>query len=79
MNRKQYKAKRLHDKALSLSVELLNTLGKLSREASEIVGVDLNADICEGAEIEFRREGEESETYMRIEDVVNYNIKDEYL
>jgi len=34
--------------------------------------LDLNADLCEGAEIEFRREGNEMETYMRIEDVINF-------
>lgn len=76
MNRKQYQAKRLHDKALHLDADLSGTLGELSRVASEIVGLDLTADICGGGEIEFRREGEEMETYMRIEDVVNFNVKD---
>lgn len=76
MTREKYKAKRLHDKALRLSIELTNTLGELSKVVSGIVGEDLNADICEGGEIEFRRDGFENETYMRIEDVITFKSKE---
>ena len=46
---------RLNDKALSLSIELSNTLQELGRVASERLGYEVIADLCNGGEIELRR------------------------
>ncbi len=46
---------KLSDKALSLSIELSDKLQNLARAASERLGYDVVADLCNGAEIEFRR------------------------
>lgn len=45
----------LNNKVLSLSIELSNKLQALARAASERLGYDVVADLCNGAEIEFRR------------------------
>jgi hypothetical protein len=45
----------LNNKALSLSIELSNKLQELARAASERLGYDVVADLCNGGEIEFRR------------------------
>lgn len=46
---------KLSDKALSLSIALSNKLQELARAASERLGDDVVADLCNGAEIEFRK------------------------
>lgn len=45
----------LNDKVLSLNIDLSNKLQKLAHAASERIGYDVIADLCNGAEIEFRR------------------------
>ena len=46
---------KLSNKVLSLSVDLTSKLQELARVASERLGYDVVADICNGGEIEFRR------------------------
>lgn len=46
---------KLNDKVLSLNIDLSNKLQELARAASERLGYDVAADLCNGAEIEFRR------------------------
>jgi hypothetical protein len=45
----------LNNKALSLSYDLSYKLRELARAASERLGYNVVADLCNGAEIEFRR------------------------
>ena len=45
----------LNNKVLSLNIDLSSKLQKLARVASERLGYDVVADLCNGAEIEFRR------------------------
>ncbi len=45
----------LNDKVLLLNIDLSNKLQKLASAASERLGYDVVADLCNGAEIEFRR------------------------
>ncbi len=46
---------KLSNKVLSLSVDLTSKLQELARVASERLGYDVVADLCNGGEIEFRR------------------------
>ena len=46
---------RLNDKVLSLTIDLSSKLQELACAASERLGYDVIADLCNGAEIEFRR------------------------
>jgi len=45
----------LNNKVLSLNIDLSNKLQDLARAASERLGYDVVADLCNGGEIEFRR------------------------
>lgn len=45
----------LNNKVLSLNIDLSSKLQDLARAASERLGYDVVADLCNGAEIEFRR------------------------
>ena len=45
----------LNNRVLSLNIDLSNKLQMLARAASERLGYDVVADLCNGAEIEFRR------------------------
>ena len=45
----------LNNKVLSLNIELSSKLQVLAHAASERLGYDVVADLCNGAEIEFRR------------------------
>lgn len=47
--------KKAEEKVLDASIKLCSALGHLSSIASEIYGEELQADICGGSEIEFRR------------------------
>ena len=42
-------------KVLSLNIDLSSKLQELGRAASERLGYDVVADLCNGGEIEFRR------------------------
>lgn len=75
MTKEQYRAKKLHEKALRLWNEVGVALEQLSVVASCIVGEDLTADLCNGGEIEFRKPGHDMETCMRIEDILTYTTK----
>ena len=62
-------------KCYRLSSELISALEKLSAMASEVLGYEVSADICNGNEIEFRPVGKNDrpdafETIM-IETVIN--------
>ena len=46
-------------RVLDLDNKLSGALAQLSDIATEIYGEDLQADICEGSEIEFRRRGDD--------------------
>lgn len=46
---------KLYNKALSLNNDLSAKLQELASVASVILGYDVVADLCHGAEIEFRR------------------------
>lgn len=46
---------KLNNKVLSLNIDLSSKLQELARAASERLGYDVVADLCNGAEIEFRR------------------------
>lgn len=50
-----YSIKILNSICLRLNIRLSNKLQELSRAASERLGYDVVADICNGGEIEFRR------------------------
>lgn len=45
----------LNNKAISLSIALSSKLQELACAASERLGYDVVADLCNGGEIEFRR------------------------
>lgn len=45
----------LNNKVLSLNIDLSSKLQELAHAASERLGYDVVADLCNGAEIEFRR------------------------
>ena len=45
----------LNNKVLSLNIDLSSKLQELGRAASERLGYDVVADLCNGGEIEFRR------------------------
>lgn len=45
---------KLNDEILSLHIELSSKLQELARAASKKLGYDVIADLCNGAEIEFR-------------------------
>ena len=65
---------RLNDEVLSLSIELSSTLQKLAHVASERLGYDVVADLCNGAEIEFRRITDDgvadSDSCIRLEEIL---------
>ena len=50
----EHQLRRLQDKCLQKSSELTGALGLLGSAASEILGYEVVADICNGEEIEFR-------------------------
>ena len=60
-------------RVLDLDNKLSGALAQLSDIATEIYGEDLQADICEGSEIEFRRRGDDgyfdSFDCIRLEDI----------
>lgn len=57
-----------------LNSEIINERGKLSALASEMLGYDVVADLCNGDEIEFRRmlpDGTpDNDDCIRIEDII---------
>ena len=64
----------LYGKCLALENKLGIDMQKLSKLASEIYGVELNADLCVGSEIEFRRLGEDgfvdADSTILIEEII---------
>ena len=46
---------KLNNQVLSLNIDLSSKLQELARAASARLGYDVVADLCNGAEIEFRR------------------------
>lgn len=71
MTREQYRAKRLNEKVLRFSNELTATLEQLSTVASRIMGEELDANICNGAEIEFRSPDNAFSNLYSIEDILS--------
>ena len=74
--------KKAKEKVLDASIKLGSALGHLSSIATEIYGEDLQADICGGSEIEFRRRGEDGYfdalDCVRLEDIeARYNERQE--
>ena len=67
------KLKKATEKVLDASTALSSALGRLSSIASEIYGEELQADLCGGWEIEFRRNDEQGVVddfdCIRIEDL----------
>ena len=65
--------KKAEQKVLDASTALSSALGHLSSIASEIYGEELQADLCGGEEIEFRRSDEHGVVddfdCIRIEDL----------
>lgn len=51
------------ESVLSMKLQILASI------ASEIYGEELSADLCEGSEIEFRRDGDAFDT-IRLEDIL---------
>ena len=62
------------NKVLDAENRLSYALSELSAIATEIYGEDLQADLCSGAEIEFRRRGEDGYfdalDCVRLEDIL---------
>ena len=52
------------ESVLSMKLQILASI------ASEIYGEELSADLCEGSEIEFRRDGDAFDT-IRLEEILN--------
>ena len=74
--------KKAKEKVLDASIKLGSALSHLSSIATEIYGEDLQADICGGEEIEFRRRGEDGYfdalDCVRLEDIeTRYNERQE--
>ena len=72
--------KKTEEKVLDASIKLSSALNHLSSIASEIYGEELQADICGGSEIEFRRRDKngyfDALDCVRIEDIERcYNEK----
>ena len=65
---------KLSNNVLSLSIDLSSKLQELARAASERLGYDVIADLCNGSEIEFRvikYDGvADSDSCIRLEDVL---------
>lgn len=65
----------LEKKVLDASAHLDSALGQLGAAASEILGYEVVADICNGDEIEFREVGdngvEDAFSCIRIEEVID--------
>lgn len=66
---------KLNDKALSVYIDLSSKLQELARAASERLGYDVVADLCNGFEIEFRRVMDDglpdSDSCIRIEEILH--------
>ena len=64
----------LEDEVYKFSSRLVDALGALASVASEILGYDVAADICNGDEIEFRKTSEDgyvdTDSCIRMEDVI---------
>lgn len=64
----------LNNKVLSLNIDLSSKLQILARAASERLGYDVVVDLCNGAEIEFRRIMDDSvpdtDSCILLEDVL---------
>lgn len=64
----------LSNRVQALSISLSSKLQELARAASDRLGYDVVADLCNGGEIEFRRVMEDgvpdTESCIRIEDVL---------
>ena len=64
--------KKAEEKVFDASAKLSSAIGHLSSIASEIYGEELQADLCGGGEIEFRRydkHGADDFDTIRIEDL----------
>lgn len=65
---------KLSNNVLSLSIDLSSKLQELARVASERLGYDVVADLCNGAEIEFRTIKDDgvadSDSCIRLEDIL---------
>jgi len=59
-----------YKKAMEAESALSMRLQFLANIASEIYGEELTADLCEGSEIEFRREGDAFDV-VRLEDILS--------
>lgn len=55
---------------LKANNKLNSSLSELSKSASELFGSELVADICNGDEIEFRKEGDDLHQEITIEELV---------
>ena len=72
---------RIESKVYELSSSLIAQLGILGKAASEILGYQVAADLCNGSEIEFRTVEKDdiadSNSCIRMEEVINKlsNIK----
>ena len=65
----------LEKKVLGTFIQLQSALGQLGAAASEILGYEVVADICNGNEIEFREVGdngvEDAFSCIRIEEIID--------
>lgn len=70
--------RKAYKKALDCSNKLIGALEKLSVIASDLYGQELNANICNGSEIEFRTECDPDGLHsisLRAEDVIFISSK----
>ena len=69
------KLKLLEYKCYDAEARLNEALSDLAIAASEVLGFDVNADICTGNEIEFRRVDEfgltDAESFIYMEDILS--------
>ena len=72
--------RKIESKIYGLSADLTAELEKLSSVATDILGYDVVADICNGSEIEFRTTNDrgfvDDFSCIRLEDVIN-KLKEE--
>lgn len=65
---------KLSNDVLSLNIDLSNKLQELARAASERLGYDVIADLCNGSEIEFRvikyDDVADTDSCIRLEDIL---------
>lgn len=68
--------RKLEGKCFSLASQLQGALEVLGKKASEILGYEVNAEMCNGDEIEFRKVDEYGYTdafdCIRIEEIIEF-------